>query len=74
MQHEFVLIRTKKAPGALPTKGKEASEAGAVGEIREQKPGKSGARTFKLKPGRYVYICNAPGHYKAGMRGTLTVK
>jgi uncharacterized cupredoxin-like copper-binding protein len=58
----------------LPTKGKEASEAGAVGEIREQKPGKSGARTFKLKPGRYVYICNAPGHYKAGMRGTLTVK
>src|SRR4051812_21576217 len=42
MQHEFVLIRTKKAPGALPTKGEEASEAGAVGEIREQKPGKSG--------------------------------
>jgi uncharacterized cupredoxin-like copper-binding protein len=72
--HEFVLIRTAKAARALPTKGAEASEAGAVGEIPEQKPGHRASHVFRLKPGRYVYICNVPGHYKAGMAGTLTVK
>jgi uncharacterized cupredoxin-like copper-binding protein len=74
LDHELVLIRTKKAPDALPTKGSKASEAGSVGEIPDQKPGKSASHTFKLKPGAYVYICNLPGHYTAGMRGALTVK
>jgi uncharacterized cupredoxin-like copper-binding protein len=73
-QHEFVLIRTKRAANALPTKGKEASEKGAIGEIPEQKPGKRASHTFKVKTGRYVFICNVPGHYKAGMRGTLKVR
>jgi uncharacterized cupredoxin-like copper-binding protein len=72
--HEFVVIRTDKAPGALPVKGGEASEAGAVGEIPEQKPGASATHTFRLKPGKYVFICNVPGHYQGGMRGTLTVR
>jgi uncharacterized cupredoxin-like copper-binding protein len=74
MSHEFVLIRTKRAANALPMKGKRASEAGAVGEIPEQKPGRHASHVFKIKPGRYVYLCNVPGHYKAGMYGTLTVK
>ncbi|MCG2462529.1 multicopper oxidase domain-containing protein [Flavobacteriaceae bacterium F89] len=26
------------------------------------------------KPGKYTYICTFPGHYNAGMKGTLTVK
>lgn len=32
--------------------------------------------TFKAptKPGIYVFICSFPGHYNAGMTGTLTVK
>jgi uncharacterized cupredoxin-like copper-binding protein len=73
-EHEFVLIRTAKPPDGLPTDGTQASEAGSVGEIPEQKPGKGSSHTFTLKPGAYVYICNLPGHYDAGMRGTLTVK
>jgi uncharacterized cupredoxin-like copper-binding protein len=73
-EHEFVLIRTKRAAGALPTKGGRASEQGAVGEIPEQQPGERASHTFKLKPGKYVFICNVPGHYRAGMYGTLTVK
>jgi uncharacterized cupredoxin-like copper-binding protein len=73
-EHELVLIRTTKAADALPTEGDQASEAGTVGEIPEQKPDRSASHTFKLKPGAYVFICNLPGHYAAGMRGTLTVK
>ncbi len=29
---------------------------------------------LELKPGKYVYYCNVPGHRKAGMEGTLTVE
>jgi uncharacterized cupredoxin-like copper-binding protein len=72
--HELVLIATSKAPNALPTRGKQASEAGAVGEIPEQQPGHRATHSFKLTPGRYTYICNVPGHYKAGMYGRLTVR
>jgi mono/diheme cytochrome c family protein len=30
--------------------------------------------SFKLKPGTYIFFCQAPGHRAAGMYGTLTVK
>jgi plastocyanin len=73
-EHELVLIRTTRPAGTLPTAGGRASEAGTVGEIGEQQPGQSASHTFTLDPGTYVYICNVPGHYAAGMRGTLTVK
>jgi uncharacterized cupredoxin-like copper-binding protein len=73
-QHELILIRTTREASMLPTEGGHASEAGIVGEIPEQGPGESASRTFVLQPGVYVYICNVPGHYAAGMRGTLTVK
>jgi uncharacterized cupredoxin-like copper-binding protein len=73
--HEFVVIKTDKAPNALPTKSNgQASEAGAIGEIEEQAPGKSASHSFSLKPGKYVYICNVPGHYQSGMYGKLSVK
>ena len=26
------------------------------------------------QPGEYIYVCTFPGHYQAGMKGTLTVK
>jgi uncharacterized cupredoxin-like copper-binding protein len=51
-----------------------ASEAGAVGEIAAQKPGRSATRTFRLKPGKYVYICNVAGHHQSGMYGRLVVR
>jgi uncharacterized cupredoxin-like copper-binding protein len=72
--HEFVLLRTNKAPDAVALKGGKASESSSVGEISEQEPGKSAGHTFQLKPGRYVFICNVDGHYKLGMRGSLVVK
>jgi uncharacterized cupredoxin-like copper-binding protein len=71
--HEMVVVRTdENASGLL--KGDEASEAGAVDEIGEFKPGLTKRLTVSLKPGHYVLLCNVPGHYKAGMYKNFIVK
>ena len=38
--------------------------------------GQEVSTTFKApaKPGTYPYICTFPGHFFAGMKGTLIVK
>ena len=72
--HEFVVIKTADAPDKLPTKGGGADEKGSVGEIEETKGGTSASHEFDLKPGHYVFICNVPGHYTAGMNGEIDVK
>jgi mono/diheme cytochrome c family protein len=38
--------------------------------------GKGGDSTFRvtLKPGKYTFLCQVPGHAAGGMKGTLTVK
>jgi plastocyanin len=37
---------------------------------------RSGYRTLTaaLKPGRYTFYCDVPGHRQAGMQGTITVR
>jgi uncharacterized cupredoxin-like copper-binding protein len=37
-------------------------------------PGRTAKATYEFTPGNYVMICNIPGHYQAGMYGTITVK
>jgi uncharacterized cupredoxin-like copper-binding protein len=71
--HELVVIRTKDAPGKLPLTGSTASETGNVGETGDLGAGKSKTFSLDLTKGRYVVICNVPGHYMAGMRGALVV-
>jgi uncharacterized cupredoxin-like copper-binding protein len=72
--HELVLLKTDRAPNKLPQKGKRVSEKKSVGAIPAVAPGQSGTVPFDLKPGNYVMVCNIPGHYDAGMYGTLTVR
>src|SRR4051794_40859587 len=74
MEHELVVIKTSKSASKLPVSGSRASDKGAVGEVEDLASGKSKKLTLNLKPGRYVLICNMPGHYKAGMRSDFTVK
>ncbi len=78
--HELVLVKFGGDPGKLPTQaGGEANEgafpeSALPGEIGETEPGASGTLTVTLPAGKYVMLCNVPGHYKAGMYGTLIVK
>lgn len=66
IDHEFVVLKTGRAPGALPVKGATAVEEGRVAKIPPFKAGLTKVLTLDLKPGRYVLICNVPAHYKAG--------
>ncbi|MFN8161952.1 MAG: plastocyanin/azurin family copper-binding protein [Solirubrobacterales bacterium] len=79
--HELVLARTDLPASKLPTlpngevnEEKFEKSGHAPGEIADVKPGESKTGTFDLPSGRYVMYCNLPGHYKAGMYGTIVVK
>lgn len=73
-EHELVVLKTNTAAGSLKATGGRVSEADSVGEVSETKAGATKSATLNLKPGRYVFVCNIPGHYQGGMRGVLTVK
>ncbi len=72
LPHEMVVIKTDKAAGALGS-GARVPEAGSVGETGDLAPGKSASKTFKLKAGNYVLICNIAGHYSSGMHTAFKV-
>ena len=77
-EHELVIIKTDLAPNALRTgDGGVVDEEGsgqAIGEIEDVEAGKSKKGTFKLSAGKYILICNLPGHYLQGMAVALEAK
>ena len=73
IKHEFVVLRTAKPAGNL-LKGKEADEAGNVGEIGGIPPGQAKTLNLTLKPGHYALICNLPGHYASGQFADFYVR
>jgi uncharacterized cupredoxin-like copper-binding protein len=76
--HEMVLSPVKDGKTPLPydKAGQKVDEdaAGHLGEVAELEPGKSGALTVDLKPGKYILYCNIPDHYILGMWTLITVK
>ncbi len=66
--HELVVLKTKTAPAKLPVKGGKAVETGRIGRVGPLKPGTSKNLNLTLKSGKYVLLCNLPGHYQAGQR------
>jgi uncharacterized cupredoxin-like copper-binding protein len=72
--HELVVLKTGAAAASLPVTSGRVSESKSVGEVSETKAGATKSTTLNLKAGSYVFVCNIPGHYADGMRGTLTVR
>jgi uncharacterized cupredoxin-like copper-binding protein len=72
--HELAVIKTTKAPGALPVANGVADETGDLGEAEDIDAGSAKSVTLVLKPGHYVLICNLAGHYQAGMHAAFTVR
>jgi uncharacterized cupredoxin-like copper-binding protein len=72
--HELVLLKTGQDAGSLRVKSGRVSEDASVGEVSETAAGATKSTTLTLARGAYVFVCNIPGHYADGMRGTLTVQ
>lgn len=75
--HEMIVMYLADPGKPLPYLEAEnrvdEDKAGDKGEVSELDPGKSGALTVELKAGKYLLICNVPGHYGAGMWAEFTV-
>jgi azurin len=85
MSHNFVLLKEGADPGAIANAAANAKDNGYIpkdmtNEIIAHTELVSGGHTKSVtftapkEPGDYTYICTFPGHYAAGMKGTLTVK
>jgi len=75
--HEMIIIPAPASGKPLPyNKDMERVEeetAGSLGEVSELDPGKKGALRVELKPGKYILLCNVPGHYALGMWTVINV-
>ena len=74
--HEWVLAKTDLDPASLPTVASgdvDEDKLDSPGEIPDVLPRATQSTNLKLTPGKYVYFCNIPGHYGAGMYGALEV-
>jgi len=69
--HEMIVMYLADPSKPLPYISAEnrvdEDKAGDKGEVSELDPGASGTLTVFLKPGKYLLICNVPGHFAAGM-------
>jgi uncharacterized cupredoxin-like copper-binding protein len=76
--HELLVFQSDRDPSAYPTD--------AAGDIKEEgagvtlvsdgdniDPGGSQTRSVDLTPGKYLFVCNIPGHFKQGMFAVVTV-
>jgi len=74
--HRFVVVRTNLEAGALPIKGDRVDLAAleVIGAIDSVAPTNTESIRLELTAGRYVLLCDLPGHYAAGMRAAFTVR
>ena len=77
VDHELIAIRL--GHGRLPlrrdgiTLNEQALEPAEAGALEPGAPGVTRKVTLRLKPGRYVFVCNMAGHYLSGMHRTVQV-
>src|SRR5262249_5750529 len=75
--HEMPVIKFDSAESPLPYDNNQEKvieeKTQDLGEVSDLDPGKSGTLPLDLAPGRYILLCNEPGHFMHGMQASLTV-
>jgi len=85
LKHNFVLLQPDTDAMAFAMAAVMAKDTGYIPPTMKNKiivatqmaaGGQEVTATFKApsKPGTYPYVCTFPGHFFAGMKGTLIVK
>lgn len=83
-QHNWVLVKggddvasqvDEASVSAGPDAGYVPTGDNVVAHTNLLNPGESGTASFTAPAaGTYTFLCTVPGHYAAGMKGTLTVQ
>jgi uncharacterized cupredoxin-like copper-binding protein len=77
LQHELLVVRVPGGQERLPyseiSRRVVESRIDKIGDSGDLPASRSATFTVRLKPGKYLLICNQPGHYQAGMWDWLTV-
>jgi azurin len=84
MAHNFVLLKKGTNAKAFADQAMKAQATGYIPAALKTQvlastglagPGETVQVTFKVPttPGKYEFICSFPGHFAAGMKGTLIV-
>jgi uncharacterized cupredoxin-like copper-binding protein len=75
--HEMLVVRVVSFDDTLPYDEEKArlyeDRVADFGEVAELEPNQSGELAINLKPGKYLLVCNMPGHYKMKMYSDLVV-
>jgi azurin len=85
MAHNFILLMLSADvqafnKAAIKAKGNDYIPSGMMDQILAHTELAGGGETVEVtftvpdKKGDYTYLCSFPGHYAAGMKGTLSVK
>ena len=78
-QHELLVFRSDLDPSRYPLDNGDINEEGPgislISDGENIDPGKHQTRAVDLTaPGKYLFVCNIPGHFKAGMFVSVTVR
>ncbi|MCA1840001.1 MAG: sulfocyanin-like copper-binding protein [Actinomycetota bacterium] len=78
VQHELLVFKSDLTPDQYPLKDGDVAEDGQgvslISDGDNINPGEHQSRVVNLKaPGKYLFVCNLPGHFKAGMHAEFTV-
>ncbi len=77
LEHNWVLVESGQEQAvADAAKATGGNPAGLDGVIAGGAPIANSSETVQVPPtaaGQYPYICTVPGHYEAGMKGTMTL-
>ena len=78
LPHNWVLVQPGQedavANAAIATNGDATGLAGVIAAGKPITGSQEAVSVPAQQAGTYTYICTVPGHYQAGMKGTLTVK
>jgi len=79
IQHELLVFKTDLPPASIPVDNNgdiipNGPGLTLVSTTNPIDPGKTVSQVVDLtQPGTYVFVCNMPGHFKAGMYRVVTV-
>ena len=63
----MVVVSAAGGAASLRQPDGTANEVGTEGEVPDVEPGAGGKLTVTLPAGKYVLLCNLPGHFAGGM-------